>query len=217
MKIKSTVFALMAVACCVSISMAQETEQKPAAECEGTCPVAAAMDELPKMTYKVGEEVTCCSESAAALAKKAELPVQFVVGEETFEAKEVAFTSLVEQTEAYVTDFLTPCACETSGTTTIAGKACSCPVQAGARTELVKAAADKVTMTYAVGEKACACPNEAAALAKSSGEAKVFVIGEAKTPCELTARLTLAQAKYKAAVQAVVASEQKEAPAKTDG
>ncbi len=203
MTLKSNLFAMLAVACLVSFAVAQEESSE---KCEGQCPVAAAMNELPKMTYKVGEEATCCSESAAALAKKHDMPVHFVVGEETFEAKEAAFTSLVEQTEAYVNAFITPCSCEVSGTTKIAGKACNCPVEAGKRTELVKAAAEKVHMTYMVGEKACNCPNQAAALAKANNEEKVFVVGEAKTCCEMTARLNLAHAKYKAAVEALAAS-----------
>lgn len=181
-------------------SMAAETKT---AECDGTCPIAAAMGELPKMTYKVGEEATCCSKSAAALAEKNSLPIHFVVGENTFEKKEAAMTSLVETTETYVNAFITPCKCETSGTTKIAGKTCNCPVDAGKKAELVSTAASQVKMSYEVGEKSCNCPMKAASLAKTSGEDKLFVVGEEKTCCEMTARLNLARAKYKAAVKAL--------------
>ncbi len=44
---------------------------------------------------------------------------------------------------------------------------------------------------------------EAATLAKSSGAKKEFVVAGEKTCCEMTARLNLARAKYKAAVEAL--------------
>lgn len=206
MKTKISLMLLLAVVATFNVAYGQEAAQEKA-ECQGECPIATAMGNLPKMTYKVGEEATCCSESAAALAKKAEMPIHFVVGKETFEAKEAAFTSLVEQTEAYVKEFITPCKCEVSGTTKIAGKTCNCPVEAGSTAELVKTAAAKVQMTYAVGEKTCNCPMEASKLAKTSGAKKEFVVAGEKTCCEMTARLNLARAKYKAAVEALVANK----------
>ena len=58
-------------------------------------------------------------------------------------------------------------------------------------------------MSYKVGEEACSCPNQAAALAKSTGTEKLFVVGKESTCCSTDARIKLAHAKYKAAVQAV--------------
>ena len=208
MKTKISLAVLFAVVAAFNVANAQEATQEKT-ECQGQCPIAKAMGELPTMTYKVGEETTCCSESAAALAKKSEMPIHFVVGEKTFEEKEAAYTSLVEQTEAFVNDFITPCKCETSGVTKIAGKSCNCPVEAGNTAELVKAAAKKVQMTYAVGEETCNCPMKAAEMAKASGAKKEFVVAGEKTCCEMTARLNLARAKYKAAVEALAASQAK--------
>lgn len=208
MKTKISLAVLFAVVAAFNVAYAQDAAQEKT-ECQGQCPIAKAMGDLPKMTYKVGEEMTCCSESAAALAKKSEAPIHFVVGEKTFETKEAAFTSLVEQTEAYVNEFITPCTCEVSGKTTVAGKSCNCPVEAGSRAELVKTAAAKVQMTYAVGEETCNCPTKAAEMAKASGSKKEFVVAGEKTCCEMTARLNLARAKYKAAVEALVAAETK--------
>ncbi len=202
--------ALFAVACLSTNTYAQESSAEKKEECTGTCPIAKAMDELPKMTYSVGEHSACCPDSAAALAKKHKIPVTYVVGKKKFDKKDTAFVSLVEQTESFVNNFIEPCKCEVSGKTTIAGKTCDCPVEAGKTAELVKAAAKKVQMTYAVGEKTCNCPNEAASLAKSSGKEKVYVVGAQKTCCEHTARLTLAKAKYKAAVEALAASKKAE-------
>jgi len=232
-------FALLAVATlCVSTVGAQEAAKKtdkastPVAElsksiagdctgekcetdcCKG-CPVTAAMAKLPKMTYRVGTENTCCSESAAKLAKDNKAPIHFVVGEKVFEDKTEAYTSLVEQTETMVSKFVTPSKCDASGTHTVAGKSCKCSVEAGKNAEMVSTAIKDIKMTYAVGEKSCNCPNEAGSLAKSSGKEMTYVIGEEKTCCNMTARLTLAKAKYKAAVQALAAAD-KAAAEKTE-
>ncbi|MEL7500440.1 MAG: hypothetical protein AAFN77_22795 [Planctomycetota bacterium] len=209
--------ALFAVASLVSTNYAQETSAENKEACTGACPIAKAMDALPKMTYTVGEHSACCPDSAAVLAKKHKLPVTYVVGKKKFDKKDTAFVSLVEQTESYVNKFIEPCKCEVSGKTTIAGKTCDCPVEAGKTAELVKTAAKKVQMTYVVGEKTCNCPHEAASLAKTSGKAKVFVVGDQKTSCEHTARLTLAKAKYKAAVEALAAASKKAEPTKKAG
>ena len=99
-------------------------------ECKG-CPVTAAMAKLPKMTYRVGTENICCSESAAKMAEEKKSPLHYVVGEKVFEDKTEAYTSLVEQTETMVSEFITPSKCAKSGTHTVAGKSCKCEVQAG--------------------------------------------------------------------------------------
>lgn len=206
MKRASILFAAVAAMLLVNSAFAQESAQK---ECcpDGQCPIAKAMDQLPKMTYMVGKEETCCNKSAEALAAKSNAPIHFVVAKKNYDNKEKAFTALVTETEKYVNAFITPCKCEASGTTKIAGQSCNCPVEAGKKAELVKAAADKVKMSYVVGKETCNCPNKAAALAKSSDSETHYVVGEQKTCCQMTARLNLAHAKYKAAVQALAAAE----------
>ena len=72
---------------------------------------------------------------------------------------------------------------------------------------MMQQAMAKVKFTYLVGEKECNCPVEAGRLAKESGKEKLFVVGEEKTCCEKTARLSLARAKYKAAIQAIVQAQ----------
>lgn len=168
-----------------------------------SCPVETAMAKLPKMTYLVGTEATCCSESAETLAKAADQPIQFVVGDETFDSKAAAMTVLVSTTEAMVAEFTSASKCEVSGTTTIAGRTCKCPVEAGQTVEKVNSAVTLVVMNYKVGEETCSCPCAAKTLAKKAGVSPVFVVDGVETSCELTARLALARAKYKAAVQAI--------------
>lgn len=215
MNLKTPLMAALAFVCLVGISFAQETEKCEDGKCPtGACPIAKAMEALPVMTYKVGEESTCCSESAAKLAKKSSLPVHFVVAKKTYDQQDKAFTALVKQTESFVKEYTTPSKCEVSGTTKIAGKSCSCSVEAGKTAELVKAAVSNVKMTYAVGEKTCNCPMEAATLAETSGAKKEFVVAGEKTCCEMTARLNLARAQYKAAVEAMAATSKEKTETK---
>ena len=184
-----------------SIASDDETSTK------GQCPIEAAMAKLPTIAFKVGDESACCSNSAAALAKKLGKPIEYVVAEKSFDNDQAAFTSLVEQTEEFVSKFTTPAKCEVSGATSIAGKSCDCPVQAEQTVALVKNAADSVAMTFVVGEKSCNCPVEAKEIATKSGEKTIYVVNGEKTECEMTARLNLARAKYKAAVEALVKAE----------
>ena len=178
------------------------------------CPVSEAMAKLPKMTYMVGTESACCAESAKELAEKSKEPVKFVVGDKKFDDKEKAYVLLVEQTEAHVDAFIKPSKCEASGTHTVAGKSATCPVEAGKNASLVKKAVEKVSMTYVVGKESCSCAKMAGELAKKSGEKMTYKVGEEATCCSMEARLKLAHAKYKAAVQAMVAAEK---PAETAG
>ena len=178
------------------------------------CPVEKAMANLPKMTYMVGKETTCCDKSAAKLAKKAEKPIHFVVGDKTYEKKDKAYVALVESTEAYVNKFTSPSKCEKSGTTSIAGTSCGCPVEAGKKAELVKTAIKDIKMTYKVGKETTCCDKSAGELVKKTGEKMAYVVAGEETCCNITARLNLAKAKYVAAVKAIAATEKKTAPAK---
>ena len=194
-----------------AVSAEKACASECASECSG-CPIEAAMAKLPKMTYLVGKEETCCSAAAADLAKKHEKPIQFVVAKKAFDNEGKAMTALAAATEKFVTNFTKTSHCEVSGKYTVAGKELCCQVMAGQRAELAKKAMKKVEMTYLVGDEECHCPNEAATLAKKSGKDKLFVIAGEKTCCNVDARLKLAQAKYKAAVQALAKAD---APQKT--
>lgn len=196
--------------CPASKSMASETMTSETMtsekECSG-CPMEAAMAKLPKMTYLVGTESTCCSMSAEALAEKHDAEIQYVVGDDTFQSKEDAMVGLAEATETFVSTFASTHKCEASGTLTVAGKSMSCSVMAAQRAEVAKKAMDEVEMTYLVGTESCACPMKAASLAKTTGEEKHFVIDGEETCCSVDARVRLAQAKYKAAVEALAKAD----------
>ena len=208
--------AVAVTACMLTTSFAQEAGSGPkemsadstaktSSCCSGGCPISEAMAALPKMTYKVGEEATCCADSAAALAEKTSAPIHYVVAEKSYDDKSEAMTALVEKTEAMVVAFTTPSVCEKSGSTTIAGTACSCPMGAAKNVKLVKEAVDAVHVSYKVGEETCDCPMKAKELASDGTEMKYVVDGE-ETSCEMTSRLNVARAKYKAAVEAMISA-----------
>ena len=182
------------------------SESCSATQCNSSkgCPVAAAMERLPKLTYAVGEKKTCCPKQAAKLAKKSSGHIHFCVAEKEFDSKSDAQMALIEATEKFVTAFTKPHSCPKSGQLTLAGQVQSCEKAAAHTAELMQQAMAKVKVTYLVGEKECSCPVEARRLAKESGKEKLFVVGEEKTHCEKTARLSLARAKYKAAIKAMV-------------
>ena len=171
------------------------------------CPVSKAIAALPKITFAVGDERTCCNEAAKELAKKHDKDIQFVVADKTYCCPDEAKVALVAETNRFVAEFAAPKVCEVSGTTTVAGKKLCCSAAAAETTKLVKAAMDNVEMAYLVGEKECHCPVEAKTLAEKSGEATVFVVATEKTQCKVTAELELARQKYIAAVKALAAAE----------
>ena len=181
-------------------------------DCESCkeCPIAAAMKKLPQMTFAVGDEKTCCAKKAATLATQSSAPVQFVVAGKTYAKESDAKLALVEETEKFVSDFASCKTCKVSGTITVAAKKHCCSQSAEKTASLVKAAMDNVQLTYQVGQKKCHCPIEAKKLAEKNGAPTLFVVADEKTQCNVTARLNLARAKYRAAVKALVQSQAKE-------
>lgn len=198
-------------ACCkeksanVLTSTEAADDQKCPSQC-AECPVSAAMAKLPKMTYAVGTEKTCCSEQAKTLAEQHKAPIQYVVADKSYDCPTAAMTALVEETESFVAAFTSPKKCEVSGNTTIAGHAIACPVEAEKQTVLVSTAIENIKMEYEVAGVKANCSSCAATQAKEKSAPIEYVVGEQKTTCQLTARLNLAHAKYKAAVQSLVAA-----------
>ena len=78
-----------------------------AAQCDSAkgCPIAAAMERLPKITYAVGEKKTCCPKEAAKIAKESGGHIHYCVAERQFDSESEAQTALVESTEEFVADF----------------------------------------------------------------------------------------------------------------
>lgn len=173
------------------------------------CPIAAAMEKLPKIRFVVGEQTLWCEKSAAAIAEKSDDKIHYCVGEQEFDAKADAQVELLEATEKFVSTFPEPRICKTSGKITVAGSELHCIFCARSLAKKMNDAMDGVQMTYIVGEEECNCPDTATKLGEKAGVEKQFVVGEEKTCCEHTARLTLAHARYKAAVAVLAESTAK--------
>ena len=167
------------------------------------CPIEVAMAKLPRITYVVGEEECHCAKSAAKKAAEQGVSIVFAVGEERFEDKGEAKLALLTATEEFVESFATPHSCKASGKTFVAGQSMHCSKSAAKLASLVGDAMKSVHLTYKVGDKDCYCPHEASSLAKASGEDKLFVIGEESTCCSVDARIKVAHAKFRAAVEAL--------------
>lgn len=177
------------------------TGEGSCAKCEGGCPITTAMENLPQLTFMVGEEKACCSASAASLAKKHNLPMMFVVADKQFDNEGDAMVALADATEAYVNELTQPHTCKVSGKTSLAGADIGCSDKASKIAAEMKEAMDTIAISYKVGDKTCHCPNEAKTLADKSGAKTEFVVGEESTCCSVDARIKLARAKLKAAME----------------
>ena len=243
-KIVSFTLAI-AFTCCCSL-MAQDTritpgisglksghtsgEKEPAmksksdsATCESTCEgeecpvVAKAMEDLPKMVFRIGDQETCCHMTATRMAHEAHEEIEYVVGKKKFRDSQDAFESLVKQTETYVKKFVTPKVCNESGTTSLAGESCQCPDAASKMTDLVTTATGQLKLTYRVGEKEFDKYHDARRFAKKSHQKGMYVVAGEKFENELEARLALAHQKYRSAVVAIQTLKAEKAKSKADG
>jgi hypothetical protein len=173
------------------------------------CPIALAMERLPKISFAVGDQKTCCPKAAGELAEKSGAKIQYLVADKTFAKESDAKLALVEATEEYVSAFAKPKKCSVSGSITVAGEKLDCEIRAAQTAKIVQTAIENVKFTYLVGNKECHCPIEAKQVAKETGKETLYAVGDEKTCCSVTARLNLARAKYKAAVEALVQADAK--------
>ena len=177
----------------------------------GCCAITKAMAGLPTFVYKVGDKTTDCPVEAGRMARKTDQQVKYVGAGKEFPVEADAFAYTVEQTEKMVAKFAEPSKCKVSGQISVAGKKVCCDVAAGEIAAIAKKAMDTVQVTYLVGKTSVCCPDKAKALAAKSGEKVVQCVGETKLGgCGLSKRLTVARAKYKAALEAIAATEKKD-------
>jgi len=186
--------------------------------------VHTVLASMPGMTFKIGSETTSCCQSAAALAKKLDKPIEYVVGEETFKTEGEA--------TAYLSSLLEKQVEEMASVQFAAGKKCyGCPKTAAAEAEkagtkvtyrvggvdfedkehahqaamLAKEKLGEVKMSYKVGKDTFCCDKMAGAKAKQTGEKMLYVVGEEETDCETDAKMLMAKAKLAALIAAATA------------
>jgi uncharacterized Zn-binding protein involved in type VI secretion/bacterioferritin-associated ferredoxin len=183
--------------------------------------VNGVMAALPKVQYKVGDQVMCCSKTAAMIAEKDHKTVQYVVGEETFEKEGDAEAKLASVLEAKLAEMQ-------AVQYAVGGDCVKCPVTAKSLAKEKKAevayrvagidfqdqekaekAAGQVTealqavkISYKVDGQSFCCDKMAGMKVKETGKPMLYVVGEEETPCDQHAKLLLAHAKIQAAVVA---------------
>jgi hypothetical protein len=82
----------------------------------------------------------------------------------------------------------------------VAGRSFDCPKEAAKARDDAMAAIKTVSMKYIVDGKEVGSSSDVCPLAKMAGKVQYMVNGE-KTPCETTARISLAKAQYEAATK----------------
>jgi len=192
--------------------------------CKTTDKVNEILASMPSVEYKVGDETVTCPYAAGALAKQHDKPIQYVVGDQTFETEGQANAQLASLIEQKVDEMKT--------VQFAAGEKCyRCPVTAKneaqkahakmtyrvagvdfADKELAEKAAKlasdrlgEVTMSYKVGDHTFECDKMAGAQAKETHTKMLYVVGDKETDCPQEAKMLMAKAKLAAIVAAATA------------
>jgi len=194
---------------------------------KGDCPIEkkanAVLASMPTMKYRVGDQTTCCSKSANAIAKKSGKPVEYVVGDNTFGKKGDAVAKLTSLLENEVESLHTvqhtvngkPYGCGGSASTASKKSGKKLMYRVGAvdfkseedaehALSAIDHALAEVKISYKVGDTSYCCSQTAAAMAKKNKKELTYVVGDVETTCEKTAKMNLADAKVKAIVEAAV-------------
>ena len=183
--------------------------------------------ELPRIGFKVGDQLTCCMKAAKEMVAGDAAKIKFVVAEKAYENLGEAKTARLKVLEEYYADLLTV-------KYAVGDKCGSCPLAAQdmarksgkpvhyrlatfafaekARAEEVakaaRAAGDKVAMSWAVGDRKFCCPTGAAQAAKTAGKKVEYCVGEQKTPCEVTGKTRLIESRITAALEVLAKAAQ---------
>lgn len=198
----------------LSVAFAEEAAKKCDEECKiaaakeecGACPVAKAMDALPKISYIIAGEASTCCKSATAAAEAGK-EVKYVVAGKEHCCPTAAKDAQLEATEKFVASFASTHAYDASGKTFVGNKGYECSQHATTIAAAAKKAMDGVKTVHFVGDKEFCCPTAAGEAAEKDGAKVTYVVAEEKTQCAKTNRMNLAIAKYKAAVQAIAKAE----------
>jgi hypothetical protein len=183
--------------------------------------------ELPRIGFKVGDQLTCCMKAAKEMVEGDTAKVKFVVADKTYDDLGEAKAARLKVLEQYYEDLLkvkygvgdkcVGCPVAAAGM----AKECGQPVhyrlaafdfaekdEADKAAKAARAAGDKVAMSWAVGEKKFCCPTGAAQAAKTAGRKVEYCVGEQKTGCEVTAKTRLIESRITAAIEVLAKAAQ---------
>lgn len=192
--------------------------------CKVTEKVNAVLASMPSMKFKIGSETTSCCQSAAALAKKHNKPIEYVVGDEAFKTEGEATVRLASLVEKQVedmkvvhyvaggTDYHCPKTAAAKAKKAhaklvyrVGGVDFSDQAKAEKAAVLASEKLGEVKMSYKVGKNTFCCDKMAGVKAKETGTKMVYVVGEEETNCQYEAKMLMAKAKLAAIVAAATA------------
>ena len=196
-----------------SFAVAEEAAKQCEKECKtvaksecATCPLAKAMEALPKISYIIAGDASTCAKSASTAAEAGQ-EVKYVVAGKELCCPTAAKDAHVEAVETFVASFASTHACEGSGKTFVGNKGYECGQHASTIAAVAKKAMNGVKTVHLVGDKEFCCPTAAGEAAEKEGAKLTYVVAEEKTQCSKTNRMNVALAKYKAAIQAIAQAE----------
>ena len=187
--------------------------------CSSAKKVNAILASMPTIRYRVGDETTSCPKHAKAIAGSGG-SLQYVVGDEAFASEDEAVKKLAEildhevaklqavefvvADESYQCPMTAKRVASTKNTKIVyrvAGFDFDSRDEADKMALLAKEAVGGVKMTYKVGDESFCCDKMASAKAKETKKSIVYQIGDSSTPCAVTAKRLLAEAKLRAVVE----------------
>ncbi len=187
--------------------------------------IAQLVGSMPSMKYRIGEDVTCCSKSAATMAEKSGKPIEFLVGDQVLSDRGEAMAKLTSmldseaksmQAMALVVDgktFQCPASAKTAAKKAdvdlvyrVGGVDFKTKGDAAKAQESIDGAIAEVAIAYKVDGKLYHCDKAAGSKCKESGKKMIYVVGDMETPCHTTAKLKLAETRIHEIVKAAIAT-----------
>lgn len=199
-----------------------ETCSKP---CDGSAKASTTslVSYMPKMSYRVSGEDTCCPKTAETMAKEHNGSVNYVVNNVAYDTKPEAIEAHAAQLKAYMMDLVriqyavdgecVPCptaakekaaSCESKKMQYRVGPASfDCAEKAIAASVMAYNAAKKVSMQYAVGEDTTTCSVGAKTMAKKANCSVEYVVNGKRTNCSKEAGYLQTVASVESALKAL--------------
>lgn len=202
------------------------------ASCTTTCdgsaktPAVSLVSFMPKMTYNVAGENTCCPKAAAAMASEKHDQIHYVVNNVSYDTKAEAMGAHMKQLNAYMMDLVriqyavdgecVACptaakelasACESKKMQYKVGPATFDSAEAAiAASVMAYNAAHNVSMTYAVGDETTTCSVSAKEMAQKANCSVEYVVNGQRTNCAKTAGYLKTVASVESALKALEAA-----------
>ena len=209
-------------------SNAEGTPVQLASDTNVEATVQSVLASLPHIEYRIGDKTTTCGYSAEEMAASASKPIQFVIGDATFDSKGEAMVKLTSLLEKEIDglksmQYVAGGSCggcpmtakrnaEKSGTKVmyrVAGVDFKDKATAQAVLAKLPAVVESVSMEYKVDGKKYGCSKTAGAKCKEAGKEMTYVIGSQETQCQMTAKMMLMETLVRKLVETAIQAQTK--------